>query len=190
MTLKIKDDINYIELKFKLTTSKSLNNLHLYNNSNTIQKFKNIYEIMDLHFHVRKNLYSKRKASILYEIKNKISILEAKINFINEIINETITIYKNTKSNIIKQLFDKNYLLIHNNVINETSDFDFENINNEYDYLIKLPIYSLSKDKIDELEKELEKLNNDYTTLFNKTIEEIWIEELDELLIYYKRNLI
>jgi DNA topoisomerase-2 len=187
---KIKDDINYIELKFKLTTSKSMNNLHLYNNSNTIQKFQNIYEIMDIHFQVRKNLYAQRKASILYEIKNKMSILEAKINFINEIINETINIYKNTKINIIKQLYDKNYLLIHNNVINKISDFDFENINNEYDYLIKLPIYSLSKDKIDEIEKELEKLNNDYYTLFNKTIEEIWIKELDELLIYYKRNFI
>ena len=36
-----------------------------------------------------------------------------------------------------------------------------DNIGTDYDYLIKMPIYSLSQDKIDELQKELEKNTNE-----------------------------
>ena len=51
------DGITFIEKQFKLTTNKSLMNLHLYNSDNQIQKFKDVYAIMEHHFNVRYALY-------------------------------------------------------------------------------------------------------------------------------------
>ena len=42
---------------------------------------------------------------------------------------------------------------------------------------------SLSQDKIDELQKELEKHTNEYNILENKSVKEIWLSELEELKV-------
>ena len=162
----------------KLTSNKSLTNIHLYNKDNQIQKFKDVYAIMDHHYYVRYNLYIKRKEYILNILKNKISILESKVKFIYEIIEDTITIYKKTRTDIIQQLYSKEYLLYENNVITLTSKKKFKSIRSEYDYLIKMPLYSLSQDKIDELTKDLEKNKLEYEKLEGKSIETMWREEL------------
>ena len=62
-----------------------------------------------------------------------------------------------------------------------------------YDYLLSMPIYSLSWEKIEEL-KELEKdKQSEYNILNGKTPEMIWSEELDILEAkynkWYKKNL-
>ena len=162
-------------------------NLHLYNSDNQIQKFKDVYAIMDHHFHIRYGLYDKRKQYLLNILENKIKILESKVRFINEIIDETITIYKKTKADIIDQLYKKEYLLYQDNIITETKNSDISKINNDYDYLIKMPLYSLSQDKIDELEKELETNKKEHATIFSKSIEDMWLEELSILKQKLKR---
>ena len=169
---------NYVEKHMKLTSNKSLTNLHLYNKGNQIQKFKDVYAIMDHHYYVRYDLYGKRKEYMLNILKNKISILESKVKFIYEIIEDTITIYKKTRLDIIQQLYSKEYLLYENNVITLTSKKKIKFIRTEYDYLIKMPLYSLSQDKIDELTKDLEKNKLEYEKLEGKSIETMWKEEL------------
>ena len=60
-------------------------------------------------------------------------------------------------------------------------------MNNDYDYLIKMPIYSLSEEKIDELNKELQKNVDEFNTLEGKTIKDLWTEELDKLKMGLER---
>ena len=110
------DGITFIEKHLKLTTNKSLNNIHLYNSSNQIQKYT-ISDIINEHFDIRYNLYVKRKDYLLNILKNKITILESKIRFINDIIDENITIYKKSKKDIIQQLYSKEYILLNDNNI-------------------------------------------------------------------------
>ena len=50
-----------------------------------------------------------------------------------------------------------------------------------------MPLYSLSQDKIDELEKELETNKKEHTTIFSKSIEDMWLEELNNLKQKLKR---
>ena len=181
------DGNTFVEKHFKLSSNKSLTNLHLYNKDNQIQKFKDVYAILDHHFHVRYELYSKRKEYMLNVLQNKIKILESKIQFINEIIDDSIIIYKKTKKDIIEQLYKKEYLLFQDNIITETKDINIKKINNDYDYLIKMPLYSLSQDKIDELTNELGKNKSEYDSIYAKSIENMWLEELSTLKERLKR---
>ena len=95
--------------------------------------------------------------------------------------------YKKSKKDIISQLYSKEYILLNDNIITSVSDKSLEEVNNDYDYLIKMPIYSLSEEKIDELNKELQKNVDEFNTLEGKTIKDLWSEELDKLKMGLER---
>ena len=105
-------------------------------------------------------------------------------------ISKTINISECTKNDLLKQLFDKEYHLYDTkcNIISEVTTFDI--VGNGYDYMIKMPIYTMSLDKVKELNDELNKIKDEIDIVFNKDIKTMWMEELDELLQYYNKNII
>jgi len=189
-TFNEKDGYTEFEKKLKLVTPISLTNIHAYDKDNKIKKYTSVYKILDEHYHVRYQLYIKRKEYILRDLNNKLCVLENKIRFINEVINKTINVSECTKNDLLKQLFDKEYHLYDTkcNIISEVTTFDI--VGNGYDYMIKMPIYTMSLDKVKELNDELNKIKDDIDIVFNKDIKTMWMEELDELLQYYNKNII
>jgi len=189
-TFNEKDGYTEFEKKLKLVTPISLTNIHAYDKDNKIKKYISVYEILDEHYHVRYQLYIKRKEYILRDLNNKLCVLENKIRFINEVISKTINISECTKNDLLKQLFDKEYHLYDTkcNIISEVTGFDM--VGNGYDYMIKMPIYTMSLDKVKELNDELNKIKDEIDIVFNKDIKTMWMEELDELLQYYNKNII
>ena len=61
------------------------------------------------------------------------------------------------------------------------NDIDIDNLINLYDYLIKIPLYDLSEEKIDELEKDIHNNKLKLEELMDLSIEDIWGNELDLL---------
>ncbi len=166
-------DIDRIEKDFKLTTTKytNLTNIHLYNENNTITKYNTIEEIIREYCKVRLNLYEKRKIYQLDKLENSIKVISAKCRFILSIIEGSIIIQKRTKQDIQKQLEDGKYPLI----------------NDTYDYLIKLPIYTLSKEEIERLQEEKDKLETEYHILNETTKEQLWLSELNDFSKMYNK---
>ena len=183
---KVTNGVTEFEKRLKLTSSISLTNIHAYNSNNIIKKYKTPYEIMDEHNSVRSHFYHKRKEYILAELKNKLCILENKVRFIKEVISKNIKVAECTKDELLKQLFDKEYHLYDGNIISHITTFN--KVKSGYDYLIKMPIYTMSKDKVNDLEEEHAKIVGEIEITSNKGVNTMWIEELDELLIYYKKN--
>ena len=183
-----KDGYDNFEKKLKLVTKISLTNIHAYNRNNVINKYASPYQIMDEHYKVRLGIYTKRKEYILNELNNKLLILDNKIRFINEVILKSIKVSECSKNDLLKQLFDKAYNLYdtQSNIIEEVSTFDI--IKTQYNYLINMPIYTMSTDKVEELNNELSKIKDEIDIIFNKGINQMWIEELNELLEYMKKN--
>ena len=62
----------YVESALKLTSNKSLTNIHLYNGKNQIQKYDTIYKFRDEHYAIRYNLYQERQTILLNILKNTI----------------------------------------------------------------------------------------------------------------------
>lgn len=56
-----------------------------------------------------------------------------------------------------------------------------------YDYLLSMPLYNLTKEKIDELQKLMNDKEIEYNELNNKSITTIWLEELDILTDKYNK---
>ena len=178
--------IDGIEKFFKLTVTKGLSkrNMHLYNGEGKIVKYKNICEIFDEFYKVRYDLYHQRKEYQLNELERLIDILEMKKRFIQEVIDEKIIIYRQKKEMIIKSLYEnKYYQMIDKNVIREPN----EDVNNGYDYLIKMSIYLFTEEEIEKLEKEYSEKREMHDILKVLTIEEIWLEECNGFIKRYKK---
>ena len=205
LELKIDSDgINGVEKELKLTSTKStnLNNMHLYNHKEVIQKYNNINEIIDEFYIVRMALYSKRKDYSLNLLSKQLTKINAKVEFIKGIISDKIIINKQKKKSIIDQLLEYKFPLIYIEksteiIINIQKDTDnpiftpkfIEKLytSNKYDYLIKLPIDSLTDEKIEELEKLHKNLESEIETINSTSEKEMYLKELDDFLKTYKK---
>ena len=108
-------------------------------------------------------------------MQREIDVLSVKIRFINEFIQGKIIINNRSKSNIIEQL--------------EKGKYPMEN--ETYDYLLKMPIYNLTKDKIDEFNTNLENKQSEHKSLLAKDNKELWLDDLKVLepkLAHFKPN--
>ena len=119
--------------------------MHLYNKEGCIKKYDNIYKIMDEHYYTRLNMYTKRKDYELDIIEKRIKLLEAKMRFIQDVINETVIVYKQSKKTIIEKLRELEYPFYEKE---EIIEYDEErDIKSEYNYLLNLSIYNFTSEK-------------------------------------------
>ena len=99
-------------------------------------------------------------------------IISGKIRFILDVINEEIKIMNVKIKDVEKQLEDRTY-------------YKFEN---SYDYLLRMSISQLTKERKEELEKEVAKLNKEIEELKGTSIINIWENELKILLEEWKKH--
>ena len=91
------------------------------------------------------------------------------VNYIQEILNETIDLRRKKNDEIVKILTEKNYKLM----------------NDTYNYLIKMPMDSVNDENIEKLNIDFKNKSNSLEIMKNTNIEEIWINELDLLIQEY-----
>ena len=167
-----------IEEKFKLQSSKSTTNMHLYNKGGSIKKYDTIYQIMDEHYYTRLNMYVRRKEYDLDHIEKTIKYLEAKMRFITDVINEVVVVNKQSKKSIIEKLRELEYPFYEKEMI-----IDYEEgreIKGEYNYLMNLSIYNFTSEKLEELQNDIDKNKEEYNSLESMDIKDIWRTELDK----------
>ncbi len=171
--------VDGIEKYFKLTTSKglSLTNMHLYNGKQQITKYHSINAIMDDFYEARYELYVSRKEYQVKDLQTKLCIVDAKIRFIQEVMDETIILYRQKRESIVSVLRSKEYpCVIDKQIVEDQGD------NKGYDYLLKMSLYVFTEEEIHKLQEEHASLMTNYETLLSMSIEEIWMSELDELI--------
>jgi DNA topoisomerase II len=168
------DGQNIFERVFKLTSKISMTNMVMYDDKGFLKKYDTVNDILENYFMVRLNCYIKRKEYQLESLKSELVILNARVRFILEFIKGDIIISNRTKQNLLDQLKDRDYPTVEDN----------------YDYLIKMPIYNLTKERIDELNKDKDMKTEMYSNLEEKETYDIWLEELDILSKQYKKFLV
>jgi DNA topoisomerase-2 len=129
--------------------------------NNKIREFNSEIEILEAYKKIRLEYYDKRKKYQLQKLSDDIEKLEDKVKFIQCVIDGKIQINNKPKQEIIDQAIKNGIKFIDEN--------------------IKMPIYNLTKEKIEELNKILNTLKQDYENLKNTDIKDIWIQELIEL---------
>ena len=163
------DTVKNITKDFHLTTKISLNNMNLFSIDGSIKRYNSAHEIMNEYYTTRLELYGKRKEYQLDTIQNVINLISNKIKFILMVVENKILINRRNKKDIIGDLEKFNFPKIN------TGD------NISYDYLLKMEIYELTTEKIEQLIKKNEEKQNEYDTLQKIPIVDIWKAELNAL---------
>jgi DNA topoisomerase-2 len=156
-----------INKQFHLTSKVSINNMHLYSTKGKLTKYNTIRDIFDEYYLHRLELYAKRREFQLNELKDELDMISNKTRFILMVVNDELIISKRKRGEIEDDL--------------EENDFKKMGVNNTYDYLLNMPIYQLTFEKIEELKKQKDIKETEYNKLNKMKPHDIWKDELIEL---------
>ena len=149
----------------------SITNMHLFDASGTIKKYNSPLEIMEEYYVVRLKLYEKRKEHELDILRNQLKMISNKVRFIMMIVDKKLIVNNKKRSELESEL-DK---------------LKFAKFDSTYNYLLGMPIYNLTIEKIDELKKQEEDKQHQYEELEKLTIETMWLNELNKLEKEYNK---
>lgn len=166
MNPKDLDKLSEDEILDKLKLVKKVTeNLTCLNANNQIQEFQSAEEILDYYFKVKMEYLGKRKNYLVQELKTDLDILNAKITFIKAILDKSLVIEKQPKDKIIKNL--EKIITV--------------KVQDSYDYLLNMPLYSLTLEKIKALTETLKNSKLKLKETQEKTLENFWLEDLEEI---------
>lgn len=163
--MDVKSNMTKLEKALRLCSIINLSNMVLFDKDSNIKKYNTTNEIIEEFCGVRGVFYQKRKDYLVKDLQSKINLMEIKIRFINEFINETIKVIRVKRANVIKQLEDK----------------DYPKMDDKYDYLLKISIDNLTEEKIEELEKNCGNLKSELDELLGKTHLDLWTEDIGSI---------
>lgn len=156
-----------LESTLKLVAKETISNMHCFNKKSVIKKYDTIYDILREFYDVRLEYYKKRKEHQIDELDKELNVLDWKMKFIKGVIEGKINVNNQTKDKISEQL--------------DKLKFPKLSENKSYDYLLSMPIYSLTKEKIDELQKKIDNLEEELERIESTTEIQQWKVELNEL---------
>lgn len=159
--------------KYHLEKTINLTNMHLYCVDGHIKKYNTIEDIMEEYYDHRLELYENRRTYYLDLLKYQLELLEAKVRFILMIVEKKLIINNRKKDDIENELNTLKFPKFGKNK-------DDTNIN--YNYLLTMPLYSLTYEKIEELKNQMKNKELEYNTLLNMTAIDVWKKDLKELL--------
>lgn len=172
------------ETDFKLASTKdlSLNNIHLYGVDGAVTRFKDTMEVLREWTCVRIAKYRERKQHQLKTMEHEYKMLSAKVRFIQDIIDNKVKVMNKKISDVEEQLKSLQYPMMGSTLDDGTQE------SASYNYLTRMPIYQLTFEKKQALEKEAEQLNQAICALRAKSVQHIWKDELQELLKEWKSH--
>ena len=116
--------------------------------------------------------YVARKQFILDDLKYKIQVAENRARFIKMIINKELVIEKRKKSVIIADL----------------EKHKFMKIEESYNYLLNMPLWNLTHEKINELNNTVKQLKAQYAEIEKKEPRQFWLDDLELLMPYLRKE--
>lgn len=130
-----------------------------------IKEFNSGEDIIDAYMKIKLSFNQKRKEYLSGKIQADIDIASSKIVFIKAIIDGKLVLNKKMKNVIVKEL---------------ECIKDIVKKDDSYDYLLSMPLYSLTKERLEKLSEDKVELTNKLQDAKVKTPEMIFLEDLEK----------
>jgi len=189
-----KTGLSELEKLFQLTTSLSCGKtMNLYDENNKLKNFKSPEEILAYYYSKRLEYYELRRQNLIKILEQDVLLLSTRARFILDVINDIVKVRNIPEADIIKQLNTHKYSIMVDNVLIEYEKYekltDKQKNPGTYDFLITMPIRSMTKEKVEELLKEKEKRSTELEILKQKTDKDLWEEDLKVFEGEYKKHM-
>ena len=162
--------VNGLEKLLKLATTVSTTNMHLFDDQCKLKKYNHVHEIIDAFSLVRLATYTKRKIHQMNVLEKILVKLSNKAKYIEYVLNGTVDLRRKTATEIETMLAGVG--LVH--------------VDSSFDYLIKMPMVSVSSENVEKLRKECADTTAELDELNKTTIEQMWLKELSAFETQYQ----
>jgi DNA topoisomerase-2 len=186
---------------FRLRSNHLLTNMNAFDEFGQIQKFSSAEAIADAHFPIRLSLYHDRKSVLQSKMEYIAAKQRNKARFIQMVSDGEFGLIGGNVSRheASQMLFDRGFntaadleaIRSSNSLSERLKELEIipEEEDNpghgetesDYDYLLQMPLSSLTREKIESLMKEAEKIEDELKTVRATEPEELWMNDLDKL---------
>jgi DNA topoisomerase-2 len=163
-----------VEKLLKLYTTESTSNMHLFDSHDQLKKYGNVRDIVRDYYTTRLVLYGKRKTHQLAAMVAELRVLSNKARYIQELLDGSIDLRRKRGDELVAMLKSKGYDPVEND--------------EQYKYLLKLPMDSVSEENVQKLLKEKAQKEVQHATLQSTSIEQLWLADLAELRTEYVKQ--
>lgn len=182
-----------IEKRFKLTSLINLNNLVCFDAQGRLRKYATPLAILEEFYHLRLEYYVKRKDWMAEHLTQEWTRLDNRVRFVQEIIDGKLIVQNKKKADIVKDLAARGFAPFASGKTagkeaGEESDAEGTEVavdtlpTKNYDYLLTMPIYSLTREKIEKLCSERAIKEDELNALLALAPKELWRRDLDEFV--------
>ncbi len=160
-----------LRLEAKISTS----NMHLYDPEGKIKKYNTPESIIEEFYPVRLKFYERRKEAIVVDQTLKLKRLENKLRFIELVGDGKLRVFRRNRADVISDVAQLGL-----DAMTEENGSDPQTPS--YDYLLSMPINSLTIEDIEVLQAEFTERKEALENFRQTTPEQFWEEDLKSFL--------
>jgi DNA topoisomerase-2 len=175
-----------LKKKFKICTSLTTTNLVCFSPDSRLKKYSSAEEILVEFYDLRIKYYQKRKEHLTNVMTNEWNKLDNRSRFIKEIIEGSLVIQKRKRDDIVNDLEKRNYAKFFNDLVVEDGNSELKG---GYDYLLSMPLWSLTKERVEALENDKKTKEGELNALLKKSPKDLWNDDLEAFLEKWEAEL-
>ena len=186
-------ECNMLEKVLGLYTTQSTTNMNLFDSKEKLIKYSSAEEIVDSYSVTRLEFYGKRKDALIAALRKELMVLSNRARYITELLEDKIDLRRKTNKQLVELLKERKY-----DSMDAKDAGSDENGGDEqsgqgqqgqqgYKYLLKLPKDSVSEENVKKLLNEKERKEKELSELSSKTVEQMWMKDLEELEVEYNK---
>eukprot|EP01066_Platyproteum_vivax_P013223 Platyproteum_vivax@DN5995_c0_g1_i1.p1 len=188
-----------IEKKFKLRSAINTSNMTLFGPDGRVYRYNSPLDILKEFGNVRIDYYRKRKAYLLDRLDRERDTLDNKARFVLMVVRNEIIVNNKKKKALLKELKTLKFKTSselkkgenkfpHGENPEAPAEEEEEDVpegelkTSDYDYLVGMPLWNLTEEKVQDLLKQLEDKKEQIDLLKKTAPELMWDRDLDKLM--------
>lgn len=187
--------------KFKLYKNIGVQNMVAFDHEGRIRRYANVEEMLMEYYHVRLQLYQRRKDWMVADLEHQHDRLSNQARFVQMIINREISVSNKKRAVLVDELKKLNFTSFPTKkqaVVAGESEASLEDDAPEeadkhndhgYDYLLGMAIWSLTEERVEKLLRDRGLKEEELTTLLKLSAKDLWKSDLDEFEIEWNKLL-
>ncbi|KAI1635437.1 DNA topoisomerase [Biscogniauxia mediterranea] len=190
--------------KFKLVKQVATSNLVAFDTRGMIRKYDKVEDILEEFYVYRLDMYAKRKAYWLGVYHADYRKLKNQARFIQEIMDNKLVVSRKKKKVIVEELRERKYeSFVKGDAQKATTSEEEEEEeggveeeeNNDvddargYDYLLSMPIWSFTQERLDRLKEQIAKKKSEHDELEALSEKDLWCKDLDDFEAEWENQL-
>nr|XP_040043896.1 DNA topoisomerase 2-beta isoform X1 [Gasterosteus aculeatus aculeatus] len=180
---------------FKLQSSLTCNSMVLFDHMGCLKRYDSVQDILREFYELRLTYYKLRKDWLLGSLGSEAAKLSNQARFVLEKIEGKISIENKTKRELIRMLVQKGFesdpVIAWSKSQEKAQEEDYRDGNESdgsvdsgsssgpnFNYILNMPLWCLSKEKVDDLLKQRDHKRAELNDLQKKQPEDLWKEDL------------